>query len=191
MRYNIGEVVDCGGLRGKMLNFRLENTMGNRILNCIPIREENGSAKEVRRMLCGEYKHAIDAKNRLFIPAKYREQLGESFIVIRGSEGDERFLTVYSQDEWKEIEAKLASMPRSSTRGLNRFWGRNGLEATPDSQGRILLSPSLVEYVGFGKSAVIIGCGSYLEIWSEEGYERMVAAEDEAAMEQQMKELGF
>ena len=70
--------------------------------------EENGLAKEVRWMLCGEYKHAIDAKNRLFIPAKYREQLGESFIVIRGSEGDERFLTVYSQDEWKEIEAKLA-----------------------------------------------------------------------------------
>ncbi len=142
-------------------------------------------------MLCGEYKHALDTKNRLFIPAKYREQLGETFIVIRGSEQDERFLTVYSKAEWAEIEAKLASMPRSSTRALNRFWGRNGLEATPDSQGRILLSQSLVDYVGLGKSAVIIGCGSYLEIWSEEGYDRMVAAEDEAAMEQQMKEIGF
>lgn len=142
-------------------------------------------------MLCGEYKHALDAKNRLFIPAKYREQLGESFVVVRSSEGELRFLTVYSQAEWAEIEAKLASMPRSSTRGLNRFWGRHGLEATPDSQGRILLSPPLVEYAGFGKNAVIIGCGSYLEIWSEDGYECMVAAEDAEAMEQQMKELGF
>ena len=97
-------------------------------------------------MLCGEYRHALDAKNRLFIPAKYREQLGESFIVIRQAWEDEQYLTVYSQSEWAEIEAKLAALPRARARDINRFWGRNGLEVSPDSQGRILLTQSFPHF---------------------------------------------
>lgn len=141
-------------------------------------------------MLCGEYRHALDAKNRLFIPAKYREQLGESFIVIRQAWEDEQYLTVYSQSEWAEIEAKLAALPRARARDINRFWGRNGLEVTPDSQGRILLTQSLVEYIKLNKNAVIIGCGRYAEIWAEDSYERMVAAEDAAAINEQLLDLG-
>ncbi|MBR6708900.1 MAG: division/cell wall cluster transcriptional repressor MraZ [Clostridia bacterium] len=141
-------------------------------------------------MLCGEYRHALDAKNRLFIPAKYREQLGESFIVIRQAWEDEQYLTVYSQSEWAEIEAKLAALPRARARDINRFWGRNGLEVSPDSQGRILLTQSLVDYIKLNKNAVIIGCGRYAEIWAEDSYERMVAAEDAAAINDQLLDLG-
>ncbi|MBR7184784.1 MAG: division/cell wall cluster transcriptional repressor MraZ [Clostridia bacterium] len=141
-------------------------------------------------MLFGEFKHAVDAKNRLFIPAKFREQLGESFIVIRSSSGEEHYLTVYSQKEWAQIEERLAEMPRTRTRDIKRFWGRNGLEVSPDTQGRILLTQALVDYTGLDKSAVVIGCGEYAEIWSEAAYERMVAAEDAADFEQQLLELG-
>ena len=141
-------------------------------------------------MLFGEFKHAVDAKNRLFIPAKFREQLGESFIVIRSSSGDAHFLSVYSQESWADIEARLAEQPRSRTRDINRFWGRNGLEVSPDSQGRILLTQALIDYTGLDKSAVVIGCGRYAEIWAEDAYERMIAAEDAAAFEQQLIDMG-
>lgn len=141
-------------------------------------------------MLFGEFRHAVDAKNRLFIPAKFREQLGESFIVIRSTWEDEHILSVYSQAEWAEIEARLAAQARSKTRDIKRFWGRNGIEVTPDSQGRILLTQSLVEYSGLGKQAVIIGCTGHVEIWSEDAYERMVAAEDAEAFEQQLRDMG-
>ena len=145
--------------------------------------------EEVLQMLFGEFKHAVDAKNRLFIPAKFREQLGESFIVIRSSSGDAHYLSVYSQESWAAIEARLAEQPHIRTREINRFWGRTGLEVSPDSQGRILLSQALVDYCGLEKSAVIIGCGRYAEIWSERAYERLVEAEDASAYEQQLIEM--
>jgi len=140
-------------------------------------------------MLFGEFKHAVDAKNRLFIPAKFREQLGESFIVIRSSSGDEHYLSVYSQEEWADIEARLAQQSRAKTRDIKRFWGRNGIEVTPDSQGRILLTQALIDYSGLEKSAVIIGCTRYAEIWAEDAYERMIEAEDAAAFEQQLLDM--
>ena len=140
-------------------------------------------------MLFGEYKHAVDAKNRLFIPAKFREQLGESFIVIRSTWEDEHILSVYSQAEWADIEARLAAQSRAKTRDIKRFWGRSGIEVSPDSQGRILLTQALVEYSGLGKSAVIIGCTSHAEIWAEDAYERMIEAEDAAAFEQQLLDM--
>ena len=141
-------------------------------------------------MLFGEFKHAVDTKNRLFIPAKFREQLGESFIVIRSTNEDKHYLSVYSQEGWADIEARLADQPRLKTRNINRFWGRNGLEVTPDSQGRILLTQALIEYTGLEKTAVIIGCGRYAEIWSESAYERLIAEEDAAAYEQELLDMG-
>lgn len=141
-------------------------------------------------MLFGEFRHAVDAKNRLFIPAKFREQLGESFIILRNSSAGEQHLTVYSQESWAEIEARLAEQPRSMTRSINRFWGRNAIEAVPDSQGRVLLTPALIAYTGLEKSAVVVGCGRYAEIWSEEAYARITAAEDAAAFEQQLIDMG-
>lgn len=141
-------------------------------------------------MLFGEFKHAVDAKNRLFIPAKFREQLGESFIVIRSATETEHYLSVYSQEGWADIEVRLAEQPRARTRDINRFWGRNGLEVSPDSQGRILLTQALIDYTGLDKSAVVIGCGRYAEIWSEAAYERMIADEDAAAFNQQLLDMG-
>lgn len=154
------------------------------------VRGRNFAWKEVLLMLFGEFRHAVDAKNRLFIPAKFREQLGESFIVIRSATEDAHYLSVYSQEGWADIEARLAEQPRARTRDINRFWGRNGLEVSPDSQGRILLTQALIDYTGLDKSAVVIGCGRYAEIWSEDAYERMIAAEDAAAFNQQLLDMG-
>lgn len=141
-------------------------------------------------MLFGEFRHSVDAKNRLFIPAKFREQLGESFIIIRSSSDNEQYLSVYSQETWAEIEARMADQPRSKTRSINRFWGRNGIEAVPDSQGRVVLTPALIAYCGLSKSAVVVGCGRYAEIWGEEAYARITEAEDAAAFEQQLLDMG-
>lgn len=128
--------------------------------------------------LCGEFKHTIDAKNRLFIPSKHREQLGERIMVVPSFQN--KCLLVYSLSEWdKFIESVLEKVPATKRQGMNRFLFRNSLEVEYDSQGRILLSQSLCEIAQLGKGpAIIVGCGAYDEIWCEENYTAVIDSED-------------
>lgn len=138
--------------------------------------------------LCGEFKHAVDAKNRLFIPAKHREQFGETVMVVRDL--DNKCLLVYSLSEWdKYRETVLEKVPSTKRRDVNRFLFRNSLEAGYDSQGRILLTPTLCDHAEISKgTAVIVGCGDYAEIWNEENYEKKVASEDAALLSDLIRE---
>lgn len=128
--------------------------------------------------LCGEFKHTVDAKNRLFIPAKHREQLGDTVMVVRDLE--KKCLLVYSTAEWdKYKESVLSKVPGSKRHDMNRFLYRNSLEANYDSQGRILLSTSLCEHAELERgAAVVVGCGEYDEIWNEENYNLEIEKED-------------
>ncbi|HOA85113.1 MAG: division/cell wall cluster transcriptional repressor MraZ [Clostridiales bacterium] len=140
-------------------------------------------------MLSGEYRHVLDSKNRIFIPAKFRMELGESFIVTRSFRG--RFLCFYSMRAWEEYIAPLKSVPRKTSEDTLRYLYRNAAEATPDSQGRILLPKSLVDHAGIVKEAYIVGCGDYGEIWSVEGYEAQIAAEDSGKIREALEQLGL
>ena len=115
-------------------------------------------------MFLGEYSHALDAKNRIFIPAKYREELGETFVITKSID---KCLTVYTMAEWEKLKEKLDSLPAAKSRQIKRFMFANASDVQCDAQGRTLLSASLREYAGIEKNTVIIGVGSYLEIWSE------------------------
>ncbi len=128
--------------------------------------------------LCGEFRHAVDAKNRLFIPAKHREDFGDEVIIVRDSECP--CLLIYSIDEWASTRAAaIEKIPESRRHRTNRYIYRNALKCGFDSQGRILLSPELCAYAGLAKgTAVIVGCGSYSEIWNEENYEAELACEN-------------
>lgn len=132
--------------------------------------------------LCGEFKHTVDAKNRLFIPAKHREQLGDTVMVVRDLEN--KCLLVYSLGEWEKYkENVLSKVPSSKRHDVNRFLFRNSLEAGYDSQGRILLSQPLCDHAELGKgTAMIVGCGDYDEIWNEENYEKKIESEDAYAL---------
>lgn len=140
-------------------------------------------------MLSSEFRHSLDAKNRLFIPAKHREELGESFMVVKSIR--ERCLKVYSMAEWEEYISPITKMDRKDSEAILRALHRDAAQVSPDSQGRIVVPAALAAHAELTKGAVIIGCGKYAEIWSEETYETMVAAEDLASMKELLESYGL
>jgi len=137
-------------------------------------------------MLTEKFYHSLDPKNRIIIPVKHRVQLGESFVITQSVDG---CLIVYSMDEWEKFTAKLALLPRSKMAKVRRFIFSNASEVTPDSQGRVILTPELIAFAGIDKNAVIVGCGSYDEIWSLERWNAENGEENIAEISELMMEL--
>lgn len=125
-------------------------------------------------MFMSEYQHNIDAKGRLFIPARFREGLGDSFIITKGLDG---CLFVYTRDEWDALEQKLKSLPftRGDARAFVRFFFSGAAICEVDKQGRVLIPGNLREYARLEKDAVIIGVSTRVEIWSKEQWEQYSA----------------
>lgn len=140
-------------------------------------------------MLSGEFKHNIDTKNRLFIPAKHREELGETFMVAKSVR--ENCLKVYSLEEWERYIEPIVKMERKNSEAILRALHRNAAQVSPDAQGRIVLPVALISYAEIEKGAVVVGCGKYAEIWSEEAYEAMVGGEDMADMKELLESYGL
>lgn len=113
----------------------------------------------------GEYLQVMDSKNRIFIPAKLREQLGEVMYVTRNVDF---CLSVYSEEGWEQYCQKLAALPSSEGSELVRYVFSAALEARPDAQGRIVLTPLLRDYAGLKKDIYIIGVGDRVEIWDKD-----------------------
>lgn len=140
-------------------------------------------------MLGGEYRHSLDAKNRIFIPAKLRDELGETFVVAKDIR--ENCLKVYSLSGWEAYIAPLRAQKRSLSEKIMRFLHSSLSQVTPDSQGRIVLAQELLEHASVEKNVTIVGCGDYAEIWSEELYERQKVEVDRDALIAELEELGF
>ena len=123
--------------------------------------------KWVISMFMGEYHCNLDDKGRLIIPSKFREELGNNFIITRGIEN---CLFVYSLDSWNEIVRKIESLPftKKDARTFARFFLSGASEAEFDKQGRINITSPLISYAKITKECIIIGTGDRLEIWSEE-----------------------
>ncbi|MBR2293080.1 MAG: division/cell wall cluster transcriptional repressor MraZ [Clostridia bacterium] len=140
-------------------------------------------------MLSGEYKHNLDPKNRLFIPAKHREELGESFVVAKSIR--EKCLRVYSMEEWKEYIRPIEALDGKDKERIVRALSRNAAQVSPDAQGRIVLTPDLIGYAEIVKNAVVVGCGKYAEIWSDANYAAMVDEEDLVSMKELLESYGL
>ena len=117
-------------------------------------------------MLIGEYEHSLDAKGRLIMPAKLRQDIGDKFILTKGLDG---CLFAFSQTEWNNFEEKLKSLPLSDKNARNfvRFFLAGATECEIDKQGRFLIPNNLRVAASLEKEAVIIGVGTRLEIWDE------------------------
>ncbi len=131
-------------------------------------------------MALGEYRHTLDPKNRLFLPAKYREEFGSDLVVSRSLR--DKCLRVYPKTGWDQYIKPISDFDGKDKDPIVRALGRTAAEVSPDSQGRILLTPYLIKYAGLEKNAVIVGCGEYCEIWSEENFQTMLEEEDFDAM---------
>lgn len=118
-------------------------------------------------MLFGGYQHNIDKKGRVFIPAKFREELGEEFYICRSIFG-KRCLCVYSQSEWDKLVEQISTLPNTKSNDLKRFLYDGTFNVGFDSQGRILIPAALREYSMLEDEAHIIGMASNLEIWNTE-----------------------
>ena len=140
-------------------------------------------------MFLGEFRHNLDAKNRLFIPAKFREELGESFVIAKLMRGE--CLRVCSVAEWDKYIEPIRNMKRKDSEKILRALTKEAIQVSPDSQGRVLLSNALVQKAGLEKNAVIIGCNDYVEIWAEDAYNKMIADEDEGEMLEILESIGL
>lgn len=140
-------------------------------------------------MLGGEFKHTLDPKNRIFIPAKLREELGETFVVAKDIR--EKSLKVYSLAGWEAYIKPLKEQSRKLSERILRFLHSSLAQVTPDSQGRIVLPPELIQYAELEKSVLIVGCGDYAEIWAEATYRTMKEEEDVEAMLEELESLGL
>lgn len=124
-------------------------------------------------MFMGEYNHTIDAKGRLIVPAKFREQLGEQFILAKGLDG---CLAVYPTKEWESFLEKIQSLPlvtNSKARSLTRQLSSGAMECELDKQGRVLVSQNLRAFANLEKEVVLAGNINKIEIWNKERWEEI------------------
>ena len=122
-------------------------------------------------MFMGEFHHTIDEKGRLILPAKFRDGLGEHFVITRGLE---ECLFVYSENDWKKITSKLNSLPftKKDARSFMRFFLSGATITEFDKQGRINITSPLISYADLKKECVVIGVGDRLEIWSSDNWNK-------------------
>ena len=144
----------------------------------------------VSAMFMSEYNHTLDTKGRLIIPAKFREVLGEEFVVSKGMDG---CLFVYANDDWNAFEQKLTSLPliNKEARQFARFFLAGAATVEVDKQGRILLPASLRTHVGIDKDVVLAGMMERIEIWDKDRWEQATNIDDMNEIAEMMAERGL
>ena len=122
----------------------------------------------------GEHYHTVDDKGRVIIPLKFRNELGNSFVISRGLGG---CLFVYREKDFQELEERLLAQPMldQHTLRLKRWLFASATETAADSQGRVAIPSNLREFAKIGDDVVIAGTGEKIEIWSREGWDALNA----------------
>ncbi len=133
-------------------------------------------------MFQGEYQHGLDAKGRLILPAKIREELGAQFVLTKGLDG---CLYIFTPESWEEFSRRLKDLPTSSpqTRRLLRHFIGSAVDCETDKQGRFLIPPVLRSFAGIGKEATVLGLTDKIEIWATEKYDSYQNEGDESIEE--------
>lgn len=143
-------------------------------------------------MFMGEYRHSMDSKGRVIIPAKFRDELGNVFVVTRGLDN---CLFVYPMEEWRVLEEKMKALPltRKDARAFVRFFFSGAVETELDKQGRVSLPANLRDYASLDKEVVIIGVSNRIELWSGEDWDAYLSEAESSYEEiaETMEELGI
>lgn len=143
-------------------------------------------------MLLGEYKHSLDTKGRVAIPAKFRKKISKGAIITRGLD---KCLFVFSMDEWQKLADKLISLPiaQSNSRAFARLMLAGAMDVKLDSQGRVLLPDYLREYAGLGNKVVVSGLYNRMEIWDVKRWDKYKKVTESSSEEiaEKLSELGI
>lgn len=121
-------------------------------------------------MFIGEYQHTLDSKGRVIIPSRFREDLGDGFVMTKGLDN---CLFIYPKNEWAILEEKLKTLPLTNrdARAFIRFFFSGATECIIDKQGRVLIPSNLREHSKLEKDVVVIGVSTRMEIWSKEEWD--------------------
>ena len=122
--------------------------------------------------MIGKYSARLDEKNRLIVPAKLREELGEHFVVTLGVNCGHRCLTVYTAAEWKTLSDNFNALSISQRGGATSLIFMNAAECTPDKQFRFALTSFLIDYAGIDREVMVVGRAGQAEIWNAEEFAR-------------------
>ena len=136
----------------------------------------------------GSYPHTLDAKKRVFIPAKYRDELGEEFYITRKFG---KYLSVYTREDWQSYVEKIERLPESVAEEIQDYILGAAQKCSPDASGRIILDERLMKHAGIEKNVVFVGAGRQIRIWSEEAWNEREANRDHEKMRQTMQEYGL
>ncbi|WP_369380769.1 division/cell wall cluster transcriptional repressor MraZ [Lysinibacillus fusiformis] len=141
-------------------------------------------------MFMGEYQHSVDAKGRLIVPAKFREALGEAFVVTRGLDN---CLFGYPMNEWRKLEEKLKDLPmtKKDTRAFARFFFSGATEVEIDKQGRINIPATLMQHAHLVKECVVLGVSNRIEIWAKDPWETYFSESEQSFNEIAENMIGF
>ncbi|MCM3768025.1 division/cell wall cluster transcriptional repressor MraZ [Neobacillus niacini] len=141
-------------------------------------------------MFMGEYHHSIDSKGRIIVPSKFRDDLGEMFIITRGLD---QCLFGYPLSEWQLIEEKLKGLPltKKDARAFTRFFFSGATESELDKQGRINIPAPLLQYAKLEKECVILGVSNRIEIWSKQIWEDYFSQSEDSFAEIAENMIGF
>ena len=141
-------------------------------------------------MFMGEFNHSIDAKGRLIIPSKFRDTLGDEFVVTKGLEG---CLFVFEKYEFESFMDKLneKSDLEAKVRKIKRFFISGAQEMEPDKQGRMLVPPVLREYAGLEKEVVFAGVGGHIEIWDKSKWDDVTSFDDINDIAEELSSIGI
>jgi len=134
----------------------------------------------IKHMLLGEFKHNLDSKNRLTIPARLRLELGEKPILTRGLDN---CLFIYPHRDWELFMEKLNKLPmgQAKARNFKRFILSGACEIEIDEMGRALIPEPLKKYSGITKEVIIIGVGDRIELWNEDVWNKYIAEAEKAS----------
>ena len=121
-------------------------------------------------MFIGEYRHNLDSKGRIVIPAKFRDELHNTFILTRGFDG---CLTVYSLEQWNKLFEEVNKLPttKMAARKYVRMLTSTATECSPDNQGRIQIPSFLSKPVNITKECIVLGANDHIEIWDKDTWE--------------------
>ena len=141
-------------------------------------------------MFMGEYNHSIDANGRLIIPSKFRDMLGDEFVVTKGLEG---CLFVFEKYDFESFMDKLneKSDLEAKVRKIKRFFISGAQEMEPDKQGRMLVPPTLREYAGLEKEVVFAGVGGHIEIWDKSKWDDVTSFDDINDIAEELSNIGI
>lgn len=143
-------------------------------------------------MLIGEFQHNIDTKGRLIMPAKFRSELGQQFVITRGLDG---CLFGYPMESWMILQEKLKQLPlaKKDARKFTRFFYSAATEVEIDKQGRVNIPQNLIDFAKINKECRVIGVSDRIEIWSSDQWNSFAeeAEEDFEAIAEEMIDFGF